>query len=100
MKNKNGQALVMFVILIPVLIMIMAFTVDTWVIYNRKNEVNNIIGSETQKEKIENALERNNIDNYSLVEKPSCIEINLYVESIFGKFVLKDGYQIKIEKCK
>lgn len=90
----------MFVILIPVLIMIMAFTVDTWVIYNRKNEVNNIIGSETQKVKIENALERNNIDNYSLVEKSSCIEINLYVKSIFGKFVLKDGYQIKIEKCK
>ena len=98
MKNKNGQALIMFILLLPILLMLMAFVIDTSVLYSEKIKIENIIKEKNEEDNIKEALNINNVV-YELKEEDSCIIIKTSKESIFGKIIGKKQYDIEIKKC-
>ena len=75
--NKNGQTLVMFVIIIPIFIILLAFVVDTGIILKNTTKLNS-----TTKTILKNTYDDRLNDNY-------------YESSIFGKIIGLKEYKIK-----
>lgn len=100
MKNRNGQVLVIFIILIPVFLMLGALIVDTGLMINRKISINNAVSNEKDIDKIKASLDNNNITYKNVKEENECIIIDSRVNSIFGKIIGKKEYKIIYKKCK
>lgn len=101
MINKKGQTLVMFLILLPVFIGILAFVIDYGIITYEKNKLNNLIDlSKDTNENIDELLKINNIEKYEKKEKNNCITITYYKNSLFGSIVGIKEYKIKANTCK
>lgn len=98
-KDKKGQSLVLFIILLPLLIMFMAFVIDTGVMYNKKIVIKNIIKNEKSIENIENKLNINKISYKKVYEKNECLIVESNVKAIFGKIIKKSEYEIVVKKC-
>ena len=109
MKSK-GQTLVLFIILVPIFLMVMAFVVDTLLIGGEKNKLESITTSiikdvlsyeaDTQEKLINDLYKANNIStrNVIITTKEGRLNIqNSYeIKSIFGYIIGIKEYTIKI----
>ena len=109
--NNNGQTLIIFVILIPFLIMIMAFVVDISYMYSESSKLQNatktIINdnydkrlNDDIKKDIKELYKKNDIKTTNLKvdgnENYLKIKNNYKIESIFGKIIGIKTYNIKV----
>ena len=113
MKNNRGQVLVLFIMLVPVLLIGVAFLIDSSYMYYQKNRLDRInldviagIGIETNidEEEIGRLILLNDakivnedisIDKTDTMVNSININNYIYVESIFGKLIGFDEYKIK-----
>lgn len=107
--NNRGQILVFFIILIPVLVLIAAYSIDMAHVYYRSTKLNNLnrmvleygldnIKDSDIKSRMEELLIKNDADltSYSITIKDDKINISLNkkIDSIFGKIINIKSYQI------
>lgn len=115
--NNKGQALIIFVMILPVLLLGAACIVDSSYMMYQKNRLDNInydvLSSVKNKinfseEEIEDLILMNDskivnedisIDKTNTVVSDICINNYIYVDSIFGKLIGFDEYKIKSEIC-
>ena len=101
--NKKGQTLVVFIIFVPVLIAVMALVVDKGIMYNAKNKGEKLLEEAKNKDlDIKDYFEINDIvidlENTSKNDK-ECVIIKYSVESIFGKIIGFEKYDIVVSDC-
>jgi hypothetical protein len=107
--NNKGQSLVMFILIIPILMLILAMVVDIGNLVDTKMSLNNInklviscgldnMDSNDLEEKLVELIKVNNsdIENIELDIQDNKIYIILsyYYESFFGKIVGSKGYEV------
>lgn len=110
MMNKHGQTLILFVLLLPLLLLLLAFVVDVGTILLEKTKLDSTLRTvlkTTYKEKEETdynekvitLLKENKIptDAMQIEVKENYVRITIYYEkeSIFGKVIGIDAYPIK-----
>lgn len=100
LKKNDGQILVMFLMLLPVMIMLIMLVVDTGFMINRNLSIKSVINNEEDIAKIEVELGRNKINYDSLEKKDDCIIVNSTVKALFGKIIGKKEYKIVVKNCK
>lgn len=107
--NNKGQTLIIFVILVPIIITMMALVVDVGMLENKvlktKNIVDVAIKEYFNKEDvtvISKTLEENDISTDKLVIKRTDNEVGVNVEyeisSLFGKIVGLQKYDVKVKR--
>ena len=111
MKDRKGQVLVAFVLLIPVIIMILALIVDVGFLYVEKRNTDNVIRDVTNYGLDKLNLEKNilqdnitklvnanldEIQDLSIVINTNSVEINITrnKQSIFSNVYKKANYRI------
>lgn len=109
MKNNKGQVLILFVILIPVFVLIAAFTIDIGYNFYESNKLDNVnkmiikyglknLDKDNLKAKLIDLLHHNadDIESYSIYidNNKITININKKIDSIFGKIINIDTYQL------
>ena len=103
--DKKGQALVVFILLIPIILAIFAFVVDYGITFYKKNEVASIVASSLKNNHdVKEELTINKI-NYKKIEikeenNEKCVIINFSVDSLFGNIIGKKEYSVRIRKCR
>lgn len=110
--NNKGQSLVMFVLLIPLFLLILAMVVDIGNLINTKIELNSVnklvissgldnINNDNLEDKLKELIIENyrDIDSYKINVNSNRITIVLedYSKSIFGNIIGNDGYKLKSE---
>ena len=108
--NNKGQTLILFVILVPIFILLLAFVVDTGLILKEHTKLNNTIKSVLKttyeirldsdyQEKVTNLIDKNNIPTLNLkievIDNSIKIQNEYQKESIFGKIIGIKEYKIK-----
>ncbi|MBE6160793.1 MAG: pilus assembly protein [Firmicutes bacterium] len=108
--NKKGQTLIMFVILIPLLIMMLALVVDVSYMTNEKIKLDSTTKTiikemfdnrfdNDMEDKIYNLYKKNkiNYENVKIDKKEEYLKIKNYyeIDSIFGKIIGLKKYKIK-----
>lgn len=107
--NKKGQTLVIFVLLLPIFIALLAFVIDvglmTYENIKLKNTTKSILNDVVKKNKIneesiitlykENDI---NIDNLKIeiTENEIVIHNNYFIESMFGKILKINEYEVNV----
>ena len=117
MKNNKGQVLVLFIMILPIIFIAVAWIIDSSYMMYQKNRLDNInydvLSSVKNKinfseEEIEDLILMNDskivnedisIDKTNTVVSDICINNYVYVDSIFGKLIGFDEYKIKSEIC-
>lgn len=109
MKNNKGQVLVLFVILIPIFVLIAAFTIDMGYNFYESNKLDNInkmvikyglkhLDKENLKAKLIDLLHQNDSDikSYSIYidNNKITVNINKTIDSVFGKIINIDTYHL------
>lgn len=107
--NKRGQTLIIFVMLIPVILTMAALVIDVGLLYYKKNEYMGIV-EESIKEYFKNedltsALETLTLNGVSLddvlvsaTDETISVTLDTKVDSIFGKVIRINDYEIKIAR--
>lgn len=101
--NKKGQALIEFIIIMPVIIYIIMIIVDFMVIFSNKNKLesnmNEIVALYKENE-IDMISSYNNNFKYQIDDNYSYLEISVNYQLISPglKYVLGDPYVIKCER--
>lgn len=106
--NKRGQTLILFIILIPIILGIGAFVIDTGLIVSKNTQLKEVSKTiikrsfnENEEVKIEDIYLDNNIpvDQLKVEINDNYIKIKneYYIDSIFGKIIGLDKYKIKID---
>jgi hypothetical protein len=103
--NKKGQALVSFILLIPVFLLVFAFIVDGGNAYYKKNEIISIVKSSLKNNKdIETALINNKIKYNNLKidikNDEKCVILDTVVDTTFSSIIGIKEYKIQINECK
>lgn len=107
--NNKGQTLILFVIIVPIFIIFLAFVVDIGIIEKEKTKLDSTIKTVLKntykdkfnvnyEEKVKNILKENNIpiDNLKIrVSNDIEIENDYKINSIFGNIIGIKDYQIK-----
>lgn len=108
--NNKGQSLVMFIVLIPLLLIVLAMVVDIGNLVNTKIEINSVnklaisygidnIDKDTVSDEVKDIINKNykDIDDIKIDIKDKRITINLkcYSKSIFGNIIGTQGYLIE-----
>lgn len=106
--NRKGQTLIIFVILIPVLILVVALVVDIGLMTYHFQKYRGIVDEgiklyfEKNISELEKVYELNNIDKeeYMIIEKDEKIEVvfETTINSIFGRIINMNEYQIRIDR--
>lgn len=105
--NSKGQTLIVFVILIPIFILISALVVDTGLMTFEKEKYRGIIENGIKEyfntgniDETKKIFSLNDIskEEYAITiqEKEIEVSLNTSVESIFGKIINIEKYEIKI----
>lgn len=105
--NKRGQTLILFIILIPIILGLGAFVVDTGLIITKTVHLKEVsktiiedVFEEASKNKITEMFLENDIhvDNLKIDIGDNYINVtNEYnIESIFGKIIGLNNYKIKV----
>lgn len=102
--NNKGQSLTIFIIIIPIIFTVFAFTIDyAYIIYNQQKYENiskNILESTTDLEAIKNLYLKNkySVDNLKYENKDNTIIISNthYIKSIFGNILNIKEYKCEI----
>ena len=108
--NKKGQSLVIFVLILPVIALLIAFFIDSSLSIMEKNKLEGIILSNMKealnkeiydKEKIENAIKKNDDINVTvnIIEDKLEINANSNKKSVFGKILNFDYYKLEFNYC-
>lgn len=106
--NNKGQTLVLFVLLLPLFLMFIAFLVDTSLVLNEKTRINNCINTNMEtilknnnknSEEIIDLFKENNIKITSLNIEDDLIKIKVLYKykSTFGNILKFDFYNINVE---
>ncbi len=107
--NNKGQTLVVFIIFIPVIILLMAFIVDTSLMYIAKSKLNDlsktiikeIYDIEDKNSKVEELLNVNeiNYNNYDVEINDNKVKLSIEeeIDSVFGSMIGNESYTIKSE---
>ena len=107
--NNKGQTLVVFIIFIPVIILLMAFIVDTSLMYIAKSKLNDlsktiikeIYDVEDKNSKVEELLKANeiNYNNYDIEINDNKVKLSIKeeIDSVFGRMIGNESYTIKSE---
>lgn len=101
--NKKGQALIEFIIIMPVIIYIIMIIVDFMVIFSNKNKLEsnmNEIVTLYKENEIDMISSYNNNFKYQIDDNYSYLEISVNYQLISPglKYVLGDPYVIKCER--
>ncbi len=109
--NKKGQTLIAFVLLLPIVLLFLAFVVDTGLLLKEKTKGNSTLRTilkttykdyqeENYEEKVKDLLEKNNIPTENTIikieEKQIHVTNEYEIESIFGSIIGLKTYKIKI----
>ena len=102
--NNKGQSLTIFIIIIPIIFTVFAFTIDyAYIIYNQERYENiskNILETTTDLEEIKNLYLKNNysVDNLKYINNDSEIIISNKenIKSIFGNILNIKEYECEI----
>ena len=102
--NKNGQTLIVFIILIPLIVFLFAFIVDSGLCIYEKvrttETIKSILAQETTETKIKELLIKNDIpvDNLQITNSLDNTNVTntISVQSIFGNIIGIKTYDIKI----
>lgn len=103
--NKHGQTLILFVILIPIILILLATIVDIGLVMSRKIKLEEVTKSIIKAEfnnddKILELFEKNKIDknNIKITHEENKIKIVITedVKSIFGSIIGIKKYNIKV----
>ena len=108
-SNKKGQTLILFIILIPLILGVMAVVVDVGLIVSKssslkettrlviKDSLNNDLGEEKIKELfIKNKIDVDNLE-LELENKEIHVKNKIEIDSIFGAIIGLKKYTIKID---
>ena len=107
--NKKGQVLVLFIIILPLMIMMFAIIVDMGVVMNAHNHlesvtrmaIKNVFDKNEKRQNIEKLMVQNDVLTNNLEVNILDNEINIKnkieVDSIFGKIIGIDKYDIKVD---
>ncbi len=107
--NNKGQTLIIFVILVPIIITMMALVVDVGMLENKvlktKNIVDVAINEYFAKEDVDvisKTLIENDIPTNKLViqkaDNEVSIDVSYEMDSLFGKIVGLQKYDIKVKR--
>lgn len=99
MKNKKGQVLVGFIILLPVLLIFFVFLIDMALIINKDIIIKGLVDVKEDLISNKQKLEMNNIEYSELYNQDNCVFVRTRVKSIFGKIINKTEYEILVKKC-
>ena len=101
MLNNKAQALVIFVIIMPVLLLFLAYVVDTVNINYEKNRLENIITTIKEDESVEKAKEiiNKNEPDVQIEIVDNELKVTKKVKCFFGKIIGRYYYEI-VEKVK
>lgn len=107
--NNKGQTLVLFIIFIPILLLLAAFVIDTGMIIYESTKLQSATKTvlrdvyykdNKSNEMIIELLKRNDINTANVIinikEKEISIKNSYAVDSIFGKIVGLNKYNIKV----
>jgi len=98
--NKRGQALVMFIIMVPILLLLLAFIVDVGLMYNAKIKGRDMLKFAVKEDyDIEDYFRINDIEVEKLEEENNCYIINYKIDSIFGSLIGIKTYNIEVSNC-
>lgn len=109
MNNNKGQSLVLFVLIIPILLGIMALTIDVGTLISKKNSLDNITEfvleysldqDEITTSEITTLMNYNTKENISKVtieDKVIYISSKTYIKGIFSKILGFQEFEIKSE---
>ena len=105
--NNKGQALVVFILVLPLLIILAAFIVDNAYMTYKNIELKNVTKDimkihltkgELSDEEIVNIYKKNNIPTEELIVMKTSSNINIkntyYTDSIFGKIIGFKSYEV------
>lgn len=110
--NKKGQTLIAFVILLPVLLLLLAFVVDTGFLLQENTKLTSTTKTILKtmyeekenihfEENVKNLYQKNNIPtenvNLTIHAQEVIIENQYNIESIFGKIIGIKNYPLKIK---
>jgi len=113
--NRNGQTLILFLILIPILLLFAAFVIDLGIVTHEQLKLSKVTklalnqcdlaqDSEENKKRIEKIYQENDIliEQLEIVQTKQGLRIqNSYtIESIFGKIIGLHEYLIQVDKNK
>lgn len=106
--NRKGQTLIIFVILIPVFILVAALVADVGLMTYNFQKYRGIIDEgiklyfEKDISELEKIYELNNLkkEDYQIIEEEKKVEIifETTINSIFGRIININEYQIKIDR--
>ncbi len=103
--NKHGQTLILFVILIPIILMLLAIIVDAGVVISKKAHIKEVTKTVMKNnysksdEVIKQVIEKNEIETKNLeIVRNNGLEIKneVKVKSIFGSIIGLKEYTIRI----
>ncbi len=110
-KNKHGQTLILFVIMIPILILLCAFVIDMGLVIAERHHVKEVTKTVIKEEfanmhdsnidnKIKKLLQENKIDikrlEINIADNTLEIKNEIEVASIFGNIIGIKSYKIKV----
>ena len=108
--DNRGQSLVMFVVIVPLLLLVLAMVVDIGNLVNNKIEINSVnklaisygidnIDKDNIENEIKDIINKNykNIDDIkiSIQDEKISIDLKCYSKSIFGNIIGTKGYLIE-----
>ena len=108
--NNRGQSLIVFILLLPIITMFLAFFIDSSLSYLEKNKIDGIITSNMSEalnndirdsEKIKNAINKNSEINFNIVITDDTLKINANTKhkSIFAKILNFSWYKLEFNYC-
>ena len=105
--NNRGQSLILFVLIIPIVVVFLAFFIDLSMVNYEKNRLNGIIVSNLEVivnseirdiNKIKNVFLENDISvDISLEEDSVIILVDSDIKSLFGKILNFDVYKFSVK---
>ena len=98
-ENKKGQALIAFIILLPIFLLCFALLIDVGFMVNKNIIIKGIIEVEDNLVSNEDRLNANKIEYTELYKENNCVYVRAYVKSIFGTIISQTKYEILVKKC-
>lgn len=107
--NKRGQTLIIFVMLIPIILTMAALVIDVGLLYYKKNEYVGIVQDSikeyfkdedilsAKKTLILNGVSLDDTE-ISVADNEITITLDTKVDSIFGKVIRINEYEIKVSR--
>lgn len=109
--NRNGQVLVLFMLLLPLILMVLALIIDTGLLYMEKRHVDFVVKDTVEygmkkmdsvtEQELYNLLDRNldDIKDKKIIINDGILHISVSLdkESLFANIFGEDRYEIKSE---